>query len=774
MKVLFAVSNESISEEIVKKYQREYKEIITYKNVYYFNAILKELQRDKSYDRVVISEDLEPFTNKNYDAIDRFIFDKLDSISDEATNAGNDIPIILICTDRRSKSDQMMIKLFGIGIYNALLGQDRAIDQVCQLIHMPRTKKDAKLYYKIESDEVNYQAENEDSVSEIEIQNILAHYKKISRTPERFVDSFNNIAAQYNDAQLRVIVKFLPLNVKTVLEEESPKYQSVMTFGDVRTKNKNTQKEKNVQEPLKMNLLQDGRKTLTKPVIVPGITNKKKMQSQTEIKNKAVVNPVKPLNNMEQMQVDDIQADNDVNVEPIKRGRGRPRKNVQEVQEVNNTQEKRKRGRPRKVLESNNENLMSGFKGIKEDVVLPGFDDTEEKENNILPGFDDTEEKEDNVLPGFDNIEEKENNVLPGFDDTEEKEDNVLPGFDDIKEKEDNVLPGFDDVDKKEDIILPGFETKQRYKDNTPQNNFLDRTQNQYYQTNNISNLLTKDKKMVSFVGTSKNGTSFIVNNLAVMLAKIGINVAILDMTQNKNSYYIYTQNDENLRKKTYECMQNLERGIANGIDVNKNISVYTSLPDENLTQIDVISVLETIIKKHDLVLIDCDFNSPDECFSQVQEIYLVQSMDILTIQPLTAFLKELKAKNILQEEKIKIIINKDMKVRGLTPKVLIGGMSSYNDPAMSFMTELFNKDTVQYCTIPFEVPTYSRYLEGLVNCEVSLNGYSKMFLNSLKTLAGMVYPLINNKYMRKSDYSKNNKFSSEMNSTLDQMKNRY
>ena len=64
MKVLFAVSNESISEAIIKKYQNEYKEIITGKNVYYFNAILKELQRDKSYDRVVISEDLEPFTNK--------------------------------------------------------------------------------------------------------------------------------------------------------------------------------------------------------------------------------------------------------------------------------------------------------------------------------------------------------------------------------------------------------------------------------------------------------------------------------------------------------------------------------------------------------------------------------------------------------------------------------------------------------------------------------------------------------------------------------------
>ena len=56
MKVLFAVSNEETSEAIVKKYQKEYKQIISYKNVYYFNAILKELQKDKSYDRIVISE----------------------------------------------------------------------------------------------------------------------------------------------------------------------------------------------------------------------------------------------------------------------------------------------------------------------------------------------------------------------------------------------------------------------------------------------------------------------------------------------------------------------------------------------------------------------------------------------------------------------------------------------------------------------------------------------------------------------------------------------
>ena len=128
MKILFAVSNENIAESIVDLYQKKYKEIITSKNVYYFNAIIKELQRDQTYDRVVISEDLEPFSNTDYEAIDKFIFEKLDAISDEAIDRnGRDIPIVLIGTDRRSKADQLLTKLFAIGVYDVLLGEDRSI-----------------------------------------------------------------------------------------------------------------------------------------------------------------------------------------------------------------------------------------------------------------------------------------------------------------------------------------------------------------------------------------------------------------------------------------------------------------------------------------------------------------------------------------------------------------------------------------------------------------------------------------------------------------------
>ena len=47
-----------------------------------------------------------------------------------------------------------------------------------------------------------------------------------------------------------------------------------------------------------------------------------------------------------------------------------------------------------------------------------------------------------------------------------------------------------------------------------------------------LKDAFTYIKKIVTFVGTSKNGTSFIVNNLAELISSTGINVAILDTTK--------------------------------------------------------------------------------------------------------------------------------------------------------------------------------------------------------------------------------------------------
>ena len=300
-------------------------------------------------------------------------------------------------------------------------------------------------------------------------------------------------------------------------------------------------------------------------------------------------------------------------------------------------------------------------------------------------------------------------------------------------------------------------------------------------QETNLESLLTSDKKIVAFVGTSKNGTSFLVNNLADMLSKQGIKTAILDLTKNRNAYYIYTKNEEELRKVAFACTPKLVQGIPNGINVNANLDVYTSLPGENNEIDEYGKILETLVKNYSLVLLDCDFESNYGYLKEAQEIYLVQSMGVLTIQPLTAYLRDLKAKQVLDPNKLRAVINKYTRVKGVTEKVIIGGMAFYNDPAMSFMTELFNRETIKYCTIPFDAQVYARYLEDLINCNVTVNGYQKDFISALRKLANMVYPLINggNNYNKDkytnpkyNKYANKETFSSETNTTLDRMKN--
>ena len=781
MKVLFAVSNEEISESIVKKYQKEYKQIISYKNVYYFNAILKELQKDKTYDRIVISEDLEAFTHTQYDQIDKFIFEKLDSISDEAANLkGNDIPIILICSDRRTKSEEMLVKLFGIGVYNAVIGNDRSVGEVCKLINRPRSKKEAKIYYKIDADNVNYQSENENDVSEMEIQNILAHYKRLGKDESRYVDSFNNIAAQYNDTQLRIISKFLPLNVRAVLEEKSPKYQQIMSFNTSVSNNLRRPKREEEDGPSATLLVSKTKdRIMSKPVVIPSavnmsgskkLTRTKKENNNNNMETKtadAEIKPIQEETNIKEEYVEEKPVIEE-KVVPVKRGRGRPRKNPLPVEETTGTI-KRGRGRPRKNPPP-----------VQEETVqeLPMVEESEEE--NILPGF----EEINSLEPEKTVLSEPEETILPGFEDSmfPEQEDNksLENFFEDNKEvSEETILPGVgyeeEEPEIPQSIYQPEIEENNQFNSfsngytNTPKIERMEET------TVDLSQLLTPDRKIVTFVGTSKNGTSFIVNNLAQLLSSSGINTAILDTTKNRNSYYIYTKNEEGLRTIATHCITNLANGFAEGISVNKNLTVYTSLPDEEDAIANVGKILETLLQKHSLILIDTDFDTPIGYFKESQETYLVQTLDVLTIQPLTAFLRDLKAKNVLDEKKLRIILNKTVRIRGITNKTIIGGMAFYNDPAMSYMTELFDRDLIKYIEIPFEEEIYTRYLQGIIECEISLKGYSKGFMQILKELGNMVYSSSNNYIPPSTDkYSSSNGFTPNMNSTLDQMKRNY
>ena len=1368
MKVLFAINDENIVSEITSRYQQKYKEIITSKSVYYFNAILKELQNERDYDAIVIGEDLEPIADNNYDRIDRFILEKMDEVSDEASQqSGSDIPIILICSDRRTRNDPILAKLFSMSIYNAITGADRTIEQVCELISKPRGKKEAKAYYNMNRTE-EYDPITGEDVSESEIQSILNHYTKIAGNEQKCVESFDIIASQYNPKQLKIIVNFLPMSVKSILEKYSVRYQQLFLLN-----NKTNKNEKKTGAELLTVDISNGQK-LDQPVVIPAtlshpvtefnntnayvnnngingqfmnnpymnngqmnqmqrpmqgnpymnqynqgnpynrnmpntyqsqrpiqpnieqnnamqrnpnmmnmqqghqnmgprpeptqmgqmgqmprnnnvqnpnmqFTNNPQNNQMNNIQNpynqfanmqnrNIQMNPMQVQNNqfanaqygnrmpnvnqqnsansipntnqqnsvnsipnanqqnsvnsmpdinqqnsnqenlnidleeqkknlemdaepkteqnayqdiasvfdtpvipdpepistqevpefhLEETPIEEKQTEEEKNVnanffqptqmeqikdetqethilnnntpsnffyndenekkidEPnylekketeeigeseqdlaqeVKRGRGRPRKTpIEDVED----KPKRGRGRPRKIkpedelnqtqtviepmentqpaedlnsfnsmyqIQTQENNFdqnkkletiripdpvlsinpiqqhnsveeikkiepvqtfnpiepvqtynpvepvqtynpveeikpiepvqtynpveeikpiepVQAFKPIEpvkafnpvepvqtfnpveeikpvepvqtynpvEEIkpvepvqtfnpiepvqihnpieTIPAWNNINHEELNSMPslGF---EPIQDEYTPVVQNIEPPmvtiptsnfENNSIqinqmpaidtandnyelpsifgevaeqPEYNQKDEETKNMFDTsvFNDnqaeIKINQEQNVPSYDtSVDSffgeeiapistnvnqvEENAVNNPLETNTYKTEQNAYNNQEDLYQmqnarspfeNEVQQPTNINDILGNIPKPVGiqsqtqpeevkqqendggfnpynipspfendmnvnndlgtyanlvqqetyentfmpnnfqnpqlynqneeyveqpqsmlnmgsgklcvFTGTSKNGVSFIVNNLAQMLIQSNVKVAILDETQNRNSFYIYTNNDEPLINKAVSSIRNLENGLAKGLDVSRYLTVYTNIPDgglENKTE-DIEAIVSTLTHNYDIILVDSDFETNEKFFAYASEIYVVQSMDALTIQPITKFLSELKDKGLLQEEKLRIIINKYMNMKRLPAEIVIEGLTRYNEPTMTLQKELFNSKNVPAILIPFDIQAYTRYMDVIATCQMTLNGYPTVFLNSLDKLASIIY----------------------------------
>ena len=1354
MKVLFAINDENIVSEITSRYQQKYKEIITSKSVYYFNAILKELQNERDYDAIVIGEDLEPIADNNYDRIDRFILEKMDEVSDEASQqSGSDIPIILICSDRRTRNDPILAKLFSMSIYNAITGADRTIEQVCELISKPRGKKEAKAYYNMNRTE-EYDPITGEDVSESEIQSILNHYTKIAGNEQKCVESFDIIASQYNPKQLKIIVNFLPMSVKSILEKYSVRYQQLFLLNNKTNKNEkktgaelltvdisNGQKldqpvvipatlshpvtefnntnayvnnngingqfmnnpymnngqmnqmqrpmqgnpymnqynqgnpynrnmpntyqsqrpiqpnieqnnamqrnpnmmnmqqghqnmgprpeptqmgqmgqmprNNNVQNPnmqftnnpqnnqmnniqnpynqfanaqygnrmpnvnqqnsansipntnqqnsvnsissnnqqnsvnsmpdinqqnsnqenlnidleeqkknlemdaepkTEQNTYQDIASVFDTPVIpdpepiptqeVPDFhleeipieekqTEEEKIantnffqptqmeQTKDEIQETNILNNNTPSNffyndenekkidepnYLEKKETEEIGEGEQDLAQEVKRGRGRPRKTpIEDVED----KPKRGRGRPRKIkpedelnqtqtviepmentqpaedlnsfnsmyqIQTQENNFdqnkkletiripdpvlsinpiqqhnsvedikriepvqtfnpietvqtynpvkeikpiepvqafkplepiqtynpveeikpiepVQAFKPIEpvqtynpieeikpvepvhtfnpiepvqtynpvEEIKpvepVQTFNPTEEikpiepvqTHNPIetIPAWNNMNHEELNSMPslGFEPIQDEytpvvqnieppmvtiptsnfENNSIqinqmpaidtandnyelpsifgelaeqPKYNQKDEETKNMFDTsiFNDnqaeIKMNQEQNVPSYDtSVDSffgeeiapistninqvEENAVNNPVETNTYKTEQNAYNNQEDLYQiqnarspfeNEVQQPTNINDILGNIPKPVGiqsqtqpeevkqqendggfnpynipspfendmnvnndlgtyanlvqqetyentfmpnnfqnpqlynqneeyveqpqsmlnmgsgklcvFTGTSKNGVSFIVNNLAQMLIQSNVKVAILDETQNRNSFYIYTNNDEPLINKAVSSIRNLENGLAKGLDVSRYLTVYTNIPDgglENKTE-DIEAIVSTLTHNYDIILVDSDFETNEKFFAYASEIYVVQSMDALTIQPITKFLSELKDKGLLQEEKLRIIINKYMNMKRLPAEIVIEGLTRYNEPTMTLQKELFNSKNVPAILIPFDMQAYTRYMDVIATCQMTLNGYPTVFLNSLDKLASIIY----------------------------------
>ena len=218
MKVLFAVGNDQLSKNIADKYYEKYGEVLEYKNVFFFKALIEEVKKDKTYNRIVINEEIEEYRASDLEQIDRKIFNYIDQITDEIPGAD----VIIICGNRRTKSDTFIKKLFSSGIYNFLIGGDRNVGPLCEILRKPKNKREAKEYLGIDSPFSVEGIDGNDSgdvVDEYQIRSILNFYDGIKNQPEKYVETFDRISEQYSRVQLIIIYNWLPPAVKAAIAQ---------------------------------------------------------------------------------------------------------------------------------------------------------------------------------------------------------------------------------------------------------------------------------------------------------------------------------------------------------------------------------------------------------------------------------------------------------------------------------------------------------------------------------------------------------------------------
>ena len=535
MKVLFGLNNDDTVRSIVKYYEETYKEKVEYKNVYYFKQAIQELSQN-NYDRLVILEDLEKYPNNNYAQIDEFLFNNIDTMTDEF-DAKN---IIYIASDRRKLGDEFLTRLFNIGVYSVLTGNNRTKSKVSALLNIPSKKKDVKRYYEDKDDQSAY---GKPQVTELEIQRIINYYRKQEGNSDKYVEIFDKISTQYTNEQLRIIIGFLPQDVTAYLSENSEKYKQVLKTGGV---------------------------------IIPEV-NEKNTKIDTNVSN--------------------------VNVE----------KEPQIVERI--------------VVKQSNQQA---------------------------------------------------------------------PVITQVMEKE---------------VVRSVYEVPKDY------------------------------KKVVCFIGAPKVGTTFCINAIATMLYRRNIKVGIVDLTKKRDSYILYTYDNEGKRAIAAESMKYASNGLNQPLVYGK-LSVYTGVPGEDRKQYNATNVVQTAMQNNSVVLIDCDFSTPVDYYRLAQDIYVIQDMDVLNVNQITMFLKEIKTRGIPMN-KVKIVINKHVKC-ALTSKDLIDGIATYSSLDMNMVDPepLFDTPGLQYFILPFDQENYTKYIEMVFKSSNAFSTFTREFKIALEQITNAIYPI--------------------------------
>ncbi len=571
MKVLFGINNDNTVKGIVDFYEKKYNERLDYKNVYYFKQFIKELSSGE-YQRAVVLEELEKFPTNNFAQIDDYLFKNIDSMTDVFDAKS----IVLIASDRRKLGDDFLSKLFNLGMYTVLTGQDRTKGKVCDAINKPFFKKDVKKYYDNISEENVYKSAE---VSEIEIQRIISYYQNQNGVTDKYNEIFDRIAVQYTDEQLKVIINFLPQDVKQHLSFNNEKYKSLAV-------------------------------SIPKPEVQPV----QQVQPKTKVEQKPKVEP-KTTNNQ-------------VQKEP-----------VAEPKVVN---------KPKEILDK-------------------------QKDANAIQIKKEPEIVEKIVVQKVPSEPKVVTQVL---------------------EKE---------------VVKNVYEVPKDY------------------------------KKVVAFVGAPKSGTTFCINAIGTYLARNKVKTAIVDLTRKRDSYTIYTYDNEGKRNIAAESMRYASNGLNEPLIYDK-LSIYTSMPGEDRKTYNSGMLVDTIMQNNNVILMDTDFTTPSDYFRLCQEIYIVQDMDILNINQLTIFLRQIKSRGVPMN-KIRVIINKHINC-ALTAKDILDGIATYTSYDLKMFDELFNSNSIPYYILPFDSENYKKYVEMIFKYQNKFNSFTQDFREALGKIINAIYPI--------------------------------
>ena len=704
MRVLFAMGNAQTSKSIAEQYKIRYNEELEYKDVFYFKALIEEVKKDKEYDRIVISEELEQFPVNSLEEIDKFIFNNIDKVTDEIEASVS--KIIFICSDRRTRSDGLLNKLYGNGIYSMLIGDDRSISNLCSIINTPKTKKQAKEFLRIDyNTSITSDGESEDTVDETQIFSILKYYERLGNDSSKYVEAFDKIAEQYTQKQLKVIANFLPQRVKDVLMASDKYAYLYIGLPDRGEEKSKPQEKKNLLSILKWNKAEreeeEARKREERRIRQEEERleeEEKERQKEEELKRRREAEEAKRQAEEKRLREE---SERRRLAEEKKKQEELERKRIEEARRAEEAERDRKQEEERRAAEERRRQEALEREARRRE------EEKQRDESEIVV--------ESLVAPQIENVKNNEQEAETIKQAEKEK----------AKQEAEARRQAEEEKARREAESLAKVEDEQ------------------YSNYRGSVYEVPKDyKKVVVLVGANKSGTTFLVNAISNNMAAKQVNTAILDMTKDRGVYYIYNRDEQKLRRIALECLKKLSEGVDTFIPADKFLRVYTAVPgtlEENRKNLKHKTLLETVKRNNNLVIVDADFSTPVEYFEQASEIYIVQDLDILKLQETTMFLRELKNRQI-DMSKIKIIINKYVKT-ALTPKKIVEGLSYYNDPEMSFVDELLNGKVI-YSIIPYRMENYANYVEGLYRNNINYKMYTQDFKDAIESLCMQIYPV--------------------------------